>query len=108
MGHGVIFSFKSPPPYRIYLTVDGAARKLTIVAPRNLMLPVRTGAPGEDWRVFLKENARNFRKALLAYRDGARIHAGTRPTASQFGIAEAQIRFFCEAGFDPKDALLHE
>jgi TetR/AcrR family tetracycline transcriptional repressor len=48
------------------------------------MLPVRTGAPGEDWRVFLKENARSFRKALLAYRDGA------RPTASQFGIAEAQ------------------
>ncbi len=33
----------------------------------------------EDWRVFLKENALSFRTALLSYRDGARIHAGTRP-----------------------------
>ena len=34
----------------------------------------------EDWRLFLKENAQSFRTALLYYRDGARIHAGTRPT----------------------------
>jgi TetR/AcrR family tetracycline transcriptional repressor len=60
---------------------------------------------GEDWRLFLKMNAHSFRKALLAYRDGARIHAGTRPTGPQFGIAETQIRFLCEAGFRPKDAI---
>lgn len=54
---------------------------------------------GEDWHVFLKENARSFRCALLAYRDGARIHAGTRPSGSQSSAAEAQIRLLCEAGF---------
>ncbi|HET8729220.1 MAG TPA: tetracycline resistance transcriptional repressor TetR [Alphaproteobacteria bacterium] len=59
---------------------------------------------GEDWRSFLKENSRSFRNALLAYRDGARIHAGTRPGEPQFGIAEAQIRFLCEAGFTPESA----
>ncbi|MGX1786658.1 tetracycline resistance transcriptional repressor TetR [Bosea sp. NPDC055332] len=59
---------------------------------------------GEDWRVFLGENARSFRKALLAYRDGARIHAGTRPSAPQSGAVEAQIRLLCAAGFTPKDA----
>ncbi|AUT71589.1 tetracycline resistance transcriptional repressor TetR [Paraburkholderia hospita] len=64
-------------------------------------LPVQ----GEDWRAFLKANALSFRKALLAYRDGARIHAGTRPAPSQFSVAEAQIRFLCDAGFSPKDAL---
>ncbi|WP_272502218.1 MULTISPECIES: TetR/AcrR family transcriptional regulator C-terminal domain-containing protein [Ensifer] len=34
----------------------------------------------------------HFRLALLAYRDGARIHAGTRPSAPQLGAAEAQLR----------------
>lgn len=59
---------------------------------------------GEDWQVFLRENARSFRKALLAYRDGARIHAGTRPSAPQSGAVEAQIRLLCEAGFTLKNA----
>jgi TetR/AcrR family tetracycline transcriptional repressor len=59
----------------------------------------------EDWRVFLKENALSFRRALLSYRDGARIHAGTRPTEPHFETAEAQIRFLCSAGFSPKYAV---
>ena len=59
----------------------------------------------EDWRLFLKENAQSFRTALLYYRDGARIHAGTRPTEPHFGAAETQIRFLCAAGFGPKHAV---
>ena len=59
----------------------------------------------EDWRVYLKENALSFRTALLSYRDGARIHAGTRPTEPNFSTAEAQIRFLCTAGFSPKRAV---
>ncbi|SPW71345.1 tetracycline repressor protein [Escherichia coli] len=53
----------------------------------------------DDWRSFLIGNARSFRQALLAYRDGARIHAGTRPGAPQMETADAQLRFLCEAGF---------
>ncbi|PWV37326.1 TetR family transcriptional regulator, partial [Achromobacter xylosoxidans] len=34
--------------------------------------------PSAPWKDFLYANARSFRQALLAYRDGARIHAGTR------------------------------
>lgn len=60
--------------------------------------------PGEDWPTFLRENARSFRRALLAYRDGARIHAGTRPSDQQFDGIEAQLRLLCEAGFSPGDA----
>jgi TetR/AcrR family transcriptional regulator, tetracycline repressor protein len=59
----------------------------------------------DDWRSFLVGNARSFRLALLAYRDGARIHAGTRPSAPQLGAAEAQLRFLCEAGFSVSDAV---
>ncbi|WP_407229156.1 TetR/AcrR family transcriptional regulator C-terminal domain-containing protein [Escherichia coli] len=50
-------------------------------------------------------NARSFRQALLAYRDGARIHAGTRPGAPQMETADAQLRFLCEAGFSAGDAV---
>ena len=59
----------------------------------------------EDWRVFLKKNAQGFRTALLSYRDGARIHAGTRPTELQIDIAQAQISFLCDAGFEAKNAV---
>ncbi|EOG8945695.1 tetracycline resistance transcriptional repressor TetR(A) [Klebsiella pneumoniae] len=59
----------------------------------------------DDWRSFLIGNARSFRQALLAYRDGARIHAGTRPGAPQMETADAQLRFLCEAGFSAVDAV---
>lgn len=60
---------------------------------------------GEDWRSFLRNNGRSFRKALLSYRDGARIHAGTRPSAPHFATVEAQIRFLCQAGFSAENAV---
>lgn len=59
----------------------------------------------EDWRIFLRKNAQGFRAALLSYRDGARIHAGTRPTELQLDIAQAQIGFLCKAGFEAKNAV---
>lgn len=59
----------------------------------------------DDWRSFLIGNARSFRQALLAYRDGARIHAGTRPGAPQMEVVDAQLRFLCEAGFSAWDAV---
>lgn len=61
--------------------------------------------PGEDWRNWLRGNARSFRRALLAYRDGARIHAGTRPAPDQLDCVEAQLRMLCDAGFEPGEAL---
>lgn len=60
--------------------------------------------PGDDWHSFLTGNARSFRNALLAYRDGARIHAGTRPDSSETESAEAQLRCLAEAGFTPAEA----
>jgi len=61
---------------------------------------------GEDWRSFLAANARSFRRALLARRDGARIHAGTRPGGEPSAAARAQVRLLCEAGFTSRDAVL--
>ncbi|WP_025140984.1 tetracycline resistance transcriptional repressor TetR [Achromobacter sp. DH1f] len=60
--------------------------------------------PGGPWKEFLLANARSFRQALLAYRDGARIHAGTRPAEPQYDRVQAQLTLLCDAGFTPLHA----
>lgn len=54
---------------------------------------------GEPWQTFLRENGRSFRRALLAYRDGARVHAGTEADPQDLEDVEAQIAFLVAAGF---------
>lgn len=58
-----------------------------------------------DWRVWMANEARTFRKDLLAYRDGARVHSGTRPSENDYSQLEKEVVFLCEAGFKPDDAL---
>lgn len=60
--------------------------------------------PGAPWKDFLYANARSFRRSLLAYRDGARIHAGTRPAEPQYDRVQAQLKLLCDAGFTPTQA----
>lgn len=60
--------------------------------------------PGEDAAQWLAERARVFRRALLAHRDGARVHAGTRPSHGQLPSITAQITALTAAGFNPADA----
>ncbi|RQR67284.1 TetR family transcriptional regulator [Burkholderia sp. Bp9126] len=61
--------------------------------------------PGDAWDAWLAANARNFRAALLAYRDGARLHAGTRPRAGDFDAIERKLAVLCDAGFAPEQAV---
>ncbi|MET9625942.1 TetR/AcrR family transcriptional regulator C-terminal domain-containing protein [Lentzea sp. NPDC006480] len=61
--------------------------------------------PSDDWTVWLAADARAKRKALLAYRDGARVHHGTVPTAAELPAIESQVRALCDEGFTPLDAL---
>jgi TetR/AcrR family tetracycline transcriptional repressor len=65
----------------------------------------RLPLPGEPWDDFVRENARSFRRALLAYRDGARVHAGTEPSDADFPGAEAQLRCLVNAGFPASLAM---
>lgn len=59
----------------------------------------------DQWDSWLMADARAKRHALLAYRDGARVHAGSLPTADELPAVEAQVRMLHEAGFDPRPAL---
>ncbi|WP_240024067.1 tetracycline resistance transcriptional repressor TetR [Serratia marcescens] len=72
----------------------------------TIMLDHREEVPADiPWQAWVTANAINFRRALLAYRDGARLHAGTRPQEPQFAIIEAKVALLCRAGFTPEHAV---
>lgn len=60
---------------------------------------------GAYWKDWFIENAVSFRAALLAYRDGARLHAGSRPRPGQFDSIEARVAALRQAGFEPGEAV---
>jgi TetR/AcrR family tetracycline transcriptional repressor len=53
----------------------------------------------------LRRNGRGFRAALLTYRDGARVHAGTEADPGDLAHVEAQVAFLVAAGFTPGQAM---
>ena len=67
----------------------------------------RQPAPDPDlpWQEGFVANAQSFRRALLSYRDGARLHAGTRPQGAQFDPLETKLERLQEAGFEPEQAI---
>lgn len=60
---------------------------------------------GETWQDFLRRNGRAFRAALLRYRDGARVHAGTEADPGDLAHVETQVAFLVAAGFTPGQAM---
>ena len=79
-----------------------AMSEAIVLAHHRLAQP----GPQEPWQDWLLADGRSFRRALLAYRDGARLHAGTRPGESQRGSIEARLALLCAAGFEPGAATL--
>jgi TetR/AcrR family transcriptional regulator, tetracycline repressor protein len=65
----------------------------------------RVPRSGETWQDFLRRNGRSFRAALLAYRDGARVHAGTEAAPDDLDHVEAQALVMVRAGFSPAQAM---
>ncbi|MBW5480977.1 TetR/AcrR family transcriptional regulator C-terminal domain-containing protein [Streptomyces bambusae] len=63
-------------------------------------------AGGPAWREMLLANNRGLRRALLAYRDGARVFSGSRFTGTEHAEhSESQLRTLVEAGFDLPQAV---
>ena len=61
--------------------------------------------PGETWDAFLRENAHSFRRALLARRDGARLHAGSEPDPGDLDMVEAQLAAVVDLGVPVAQAM---
>jgi TetR/AcrR family tetracycline transcriptional repressor len=65
----------------------------------------RLPLPDESWDTFLRENARSFRRALLARRDGARLHAGSEPDPGDLEMVEAQLAAVVSRGMPATQAM---
>jgi TetR/AcrR family tetracycline transcriptional repressor len=106
------------------LTLRGLARDLGVAAPAlywhfrdkqelldHMVAAIadvgeeRPREPGEPWDEWLAELTRERRRALLAHRDGARLIAGARPTASQLPAIERTVATLVEEGFTPGQAF---
>ncbi len=62
--------------------------------------------PPADWREWFVDNMRGFRRTLLAHRDGALLHAGSRPHGEDAGQIERKIAFLVASGFGDEDAAV--
>jgi TetR/AcrR family transcriptional regulator, tetracycline repressor protein len=60
--------------------------------------------PGDDPAQWMAERARAFRRSLLARRDGARVHAGSRPSSRELPAVEAQVAGLAATGMSDVDA----
>lgn len=61
---------------------------------------------GDDWREWFIENYRSFRRTLLQHRDGARLHAGTFPSAGDLDRLRRKFAFLIESGLQEQDAQM--
>lgn len=58
-----------------------------------------------EWWQKIAEGMRRQYRALIHYRDGARVVAGNRPTAASLPDIEKFLNIWIEAGFPPDEAL---
>jgi TetR/AcrR family tetracycline transcriptional repressor len=66
----------------------------------------RLPGPGDDWRDWLREHTRSFRRTLLMRRDGARLHAGSRPGVGDLERIGWIVAFFVAAGMTEREAMM--
>lgn len=92
----------------LYWHFRGKAELFTAMAD-EAMAPHATAplpTPSDDWRTWFAENMRGFRRTLLLRRDGARLHAGTRPRNADIGRIMHKIAFLVAAGHSEKNARM--
>lgn len=73
-----------------------------MLSPETWPGPATPGLAPEEW---LAARAHAFRRALLARRDGAAIHAGTTPDPDRLPGLDGQLAALVEHGLSPDDAL---
>lgn len=64
----------------------------------------RPPMPSDNWQDWFADNTRSFRRTLLMRRDGARLHAGTRPGAADIDRITHKIAFLVASGVPEQDA----
>lgn len=64
------------------------------------------GVPADtaQWHIWFADNVRSFRRALLAHRDGARLHAGTTPGVDAIERIKPKIAYLMRAGLTEQES----
>lgn len=88
--------------FRTKADLLGAMAQAAMAPHAAAPLPAR----GEDWYAWYCENSRSFRRTLLARRDGARLHAGTRPGPADFERLIHKLAFLVTSGLPERDAQM--
>ncbi len=60
--------------------------------------------PGDDWRAWFAANARSLRATLLAHRDGAILHASSRPRSDHQAVIAQKTAFLVASGLSAAEA----
>ena len=76
----------------------------SVVLAKHHSLPVPEDIA--EWANWLAENARSFRRALLAHRDGALLHAGTSPARVGGDTFRPKVAYLARVGFTEADAAM--
>jgi TetR/AcrR family tetracycline transcriptional repressor len=83
--------------------LDLMSEELVMMA-REMMPPFPPDLP---WDEKIAEGMRRQYAAIIAYRDGARVVAGNRPTEASLPQIEQFLKTWVEAGFHPSEALAY-
>lgn len=92
----------------LYWHVKDKRELLDLMAETMVADQRATQSPFPDnlpWDEKIAEGMRRQFRTLIAYRDGARVVAGNRPTERAMPQIEAFLAIWIEAGFSPEEAL---
>ena len=67
---------------------------------------IETPRATDQWLDWFVDNTRSFGRALLAYRDGARLHAGTMPGRDDLARLAPKMDYLVRVGFAEREALM--
>ncbi|MBE1445395.1 TetR/AcrR family transcriptional regulator C-terminal domain-containing protein [Paenibacillus sp. OAS669] len=67
---------------------------------------IQTPHDPKDWEKWFIDHAYSFRNALLAYPDGAMLHAGSIPTYNDLAQLELKVEYLVRAGFSQREAQM--
>jgi TetR/AcrR family transcriptional regulator, tetracycline repressor protein len=65
----------------------------------------REPLPGQSWQAFVRDHAISFRKALLSFRDGARVHSGAHTDHDDIQQMDRTLRYMTGHGFSAADVV---
>lgn len=92
----------------LYWHFPNKSELLTAMAEAALQDHVSRPLPeaGAEWQTWFAENFRSLRTALLAHRDGARLHSGTVPRAESLARILVKMDFLYSSGIPERAAQI--